>query len=176
MLAGGISRVGERRNLEQSRSRYYEAEANCSTCQQIRSFEKFLFIDTPLMFTGFAEIKWGAVAVKGGISIIAQSLVNGAENVDVIDVLADSFLRPGYSGAIGANYDYTIQNMSLEVNDSNKKNLINTATSLLSSKLGGGLSPLIQRLPASGIIQGSSDLYFSTMEQTVNKGYDEKHK
>ena len=80
------------------------------------------------------------------------------------------------AGGIGANYDFTANSRTLEVNDSNKKTLVNTAISLLFFRLGGGLKPLINSMPASNSIRASSDLFFSTAEQTTNRGYDEKHK
>ncbi|MCL1666585.1 hypothetical protein M2T82_00765 [Elizabethkingia ursingii] len=91
ILGSEINSARENWNLQQARSRYYEAEANCSTCQDIKAFERFLFIDIPLSFAGgeLFEVGWRAVGAgkylgqawsyvtKGGSSFAEYKALKG---------------------------------------------------------------------------------------------------
>ncbi|QIY82519.1 hypothetical protein HER18_02665 [Chryseobacterium sp. NEB161] len=66
VLESGINDVRENWNLSQARQRYYEAEANCEVCQDIKSFERFLFIDIPLSFAGGELFSAGWRAIGAG--------------------------------------------------------------------------------------------------------------
>ncbi|MDV3662134.1 hypothetical protein CMU70_16940 [Elizabethkingia anophelis] len=62
-------------NLEQSRSRYYDAIANSKNAQQIGALEKFLFIEVPLSFAGgeLFTAGWRALGIGSRLSSIFNS-------------------------------------------------------------------------------------------------------
>lgn len=63
-------------NIEQARSRYHAAEDACSTCQDIKAMEKFLFIDVPMSFAGGELFSAGWKAA--GIGKFLSNAVNNA--------------------------------------------------------------------------------------------------
>ena len=66
MMYSAVNKAAGDYNQQQARSRYYEAEANCEACQEIKAFEQFLFIDVPLSFAGGALFSAGWRALGAG--------------------------------------------------------------------------------------------------------------
>lgn len=100
----------QQRNIDEARSRYYEAIGNCSDCQAL---ERGLFVHLPMIaFTGGLSAKASAsiYAGKASISIATQGLMNMEKNekgnwgsdINIMKLVGDTFFNP-FSGSILGN-------------------------------------------------------------------------
>ncbi|OJX28470.1 MAG: hypothetical protein BGO86_07625 [Chryseobacterium sp. 36-9] len=76
VMMGGFLNAMSNFYTEESRSRYHAAEDACSTCQDIKAMEKFLFIDVPMSFAGGELFSAGWKAA--GIGKFLSNAVNNA--------------------------------------------------------------------------------------------------
>lgn len=93
VLFSGIKKMQREWNLSQTRIGWSEMVRNCEACKEIEAFQQFLFMDVPLMVTGYGAL--GSIGgrvlghsiggylqgamVRGSIDYYTQDLFNNGE-------------------------------------------------------------------------------------------------
>ena len=161
-------------NIDAARTRYYTAIANCEACQELKAFERFLFIEVPFaLATGGTYSIVGRVGgtgirllggqtigtyiqgatIRGGMDILTQYGLKG--NVDYRQTAINS-LVVGYKWGLTANFvnnnynSFYTQDRGVQgiMNDL-PKNFLKTGTSAIFNKI-GQYGPTIQSHGTAG--------------------------
>lgn len=112
------------------------------------------------------------VAAKAIVSTTAQIAIN--QDVDAIDVIADSFLIPGVSGAVGGAVDFKASEMQFKFNTDTNTIIINSGTSLISGGMGSRFNSAVSQMPTAtqAATEAMISLPTAIIEQQANKSYD----
>ncbi|MEC5396053.1 RHS repeat-associated core domain-containing protein, partial [Bergeyella sp. RCAD1439] len=132
----------------------------------------------PLLPYAVSTGSTSVLATKAGISTIGQITIN--QNIDLADVLADTFLIPGVSGAAGSVHNFKVfgdKSFKLNTEVNIRSTLFATGTSLVTFGIGNAYAPAVNNITspiAKRTVSNIINYNNSVLEQGLNRAYDEK--